>query len=244
MVTDPQRPQYLNAPPGGRPAHPPLVENVLAYARLERGRSDGRISACPSGSSPTDCRPVGRLRRPGRNAARSRNRRADPRRPDPRQSLSLEQILVNLVDNACKYAREAADRRIISRSSGSASDGTPAPRPRAGYLRRRASPPLPTILQIRPPPPHRPRRESASAWRRPPARSENAGRTFLLQPASWGWCLLRPVLPCGSSGRKRPGLFRAVFMGSIQFYRSSTFGVDRMPMIRYDNVSAHNPDYP
>jgi signal transduction histidine kinase len=90
-----------------------LVENVLAYARLERGRR-------PSAS---DCvTPAGLLERIGpRLAARAAHANmqceveiagscADV--PITTDSNVVEQILFNLVDNAAKYARAAEDRRI------------------------------------------------------------------------------------------------------------------------------------
>ncbi len=114
MVTDPRaRHEYLQTlhREAGRLTH--LVENVLAYARLERGRSDGRI----------ECLPVGQLLQPIADRLAGYAAQAgmqleveigeliqdDPILANP---SALEQILVNLVDNACKYAQEAADRRI------------------------------------------------------------------------------------------------------------------------------------
>jgi signal transduction histidine kinase len=90
-----------------------LVENVLTYARLERGRK----------VAPRETVSVGDLvdRLHNRLAARCRQAamelttemaddiRRRTLRTDP---ASVEQIFFNLVDNACKYAREAADGRV------------------------------------------------------------------------------------------------------------------------------------
>ena len=108
-----QQQQYLNTlrVEASRLSH--LVENVLSYARLERGRANGRIEEIP-------------LRE---LVARNRGRLADRARQADMELVvegaedafasvvranpsAVEQILFNLVDNACKYAAAAADRRI------------------------------------------------------------------------------------------------------------------------------------
>ncbi|MCK6552031.1 ATP-binding protein, partial [Myxococcota bacterium] len=89
-----------------------LVENVLAYARIERGRATGRIEVLALG----DVLP--------RITERLRDRAAQAEMElvtdlaavadhgVVADATALEQILFNLVDNACKYARAAQDRRI------------------------------------------------------------------------------------------------------------------------------------
>jgi signal transduction histidine kinase len=90
-----------------------LVENVLTYARLERGR----------GIVPRETVSVGSLvdRAHERLAARCRQTDMelvtatddDVRRRTLRtDAASVEQIFFNLVDNACKYASDASDRRV------------------------------------------------------------------------------------------------------------------------------------
>jgi signal transduction histidine kinase len=90
-----------------------LVENVLAYARLERGGVRHRLH--DTAVSELLDRVKGRLSERARHAdmeltvtfedeAASRVVRAD--------TAAVEQILFNLVDNACKYASGAADKRI------------------------------------------------------------------------------------------------------------------------------------
>ena len=90
-----------------------MVENVLAYARLERGRADGRVESIGLGQLLD--RVQGRLVQragpsgmeivvAGEAAARQRCVRANV--------SAVEQILFNLVDNACKYAADAEDKRI------------------------------------------------------------------------------------------------------------------------------------
>ncbi len=90
-----------------------MVENVLAYARLERGRGDGRVESIGLGQLLD--RVQGRL-----------VQRAEPAgmeivvagEPSVRQQFvqanvsAVEQILFNLVDNACKYAVAGEDKRI------------------------------------------------------------------------------------------------------------------------------------
>lgn len=90
-----------------------LVENVLSYARLERGRHVAKTEVVPLGSllSRVDDRLERRTKEAGMTWSRNRSDPALQKRVlvDP---LSVEQILFNLVDNACKYAKGAADRTI------------------------------------------------------------------------------------------------------------------------------------
>ncbi|MBM4030565.1 MAG: HAMP domain-containing histidine kinase [Planctomycetes bacterium] len=99
-----------------------LVENVLAYARIERGRARGRASSVPLSSLIERVRErlARRAEQAGMTLAVEMGEgsggiavRADP--------SAVEQILLNLVDNACKYASDAPDKRIhldLVRSAG------------------------------------------------------------------------------------------------------------------------------
>lgn len=91
-----------------------IVESVLEYARLGRRASSGTSQKIDAGSVIDRVRPAlaGRCERAGMELVM----------PEPAEvpsvrvladSDKLERILLNLVDNACKYASEAADRRII-----------------------------------------------------------------------------------------------------------------------------------
>jgi len=90
-----------------------LVENVLSYARLERGRARGRAASITLRGL------VDRVReRLGRRAEQA-GMTLVVEAPDDvlevavrADASAVEQILLNLVDNACKYACEAADKRI------------------------------------------------------------------------------------------------------------------------------------
>ncbi|GMV96769.1 MAG: hypothetical protein AMXMBFR83_11290 [Phycisphaerae bacterium] len=95
-----------------------LVENVLAYSRIERGRAGGLVTTLPVGELLERAR--GRLAeraaQAGMNLLVELNGQADrPVRADP---SAVEQILFNLVDNACKYAAGAADRSIVLEAAG------------------------------------------------------------------------------------------------------------------------------
>jgi signal transduction histidine kinase len=114
MVPTPEaRQKYLETlrREADRLAH--LVENVLQYARLERGRPGGRredvtLAALLERSAP-------RLA----DRAEQAEMKLEVDAAENVQALSLstdpaaiEQILFNLVDNACKYASHSQDKRI------------------------------------------------------------------------------------------------------------------------------------
>jgi len=114
MVTsEEKKKQYLETlrAEGGRLSH--LVENVLSYARLEKGRavrSMERISAAEIVER-TQERLEQRTRQEGMTLV------VDPPDRVPGVQVrgdlaAVEQILFNLVDNACKYASGATDKRI------------------------------------------------------------------------------------------------------------------------------------
>jgi signal transduction histidine kinase len=90
-----------------------LVENVLAYARLERGRKPQAIE-CVTLKTLLD-RIEPRLAHRAAQAGMQCEVHISPDAADVEFTTDLnvaEQILFNLVDNSAKYAREAADRRI------------------------------------------------------------------------------------------------------------------------------------
>jgi signal transduction histidine kinase len=88
-----------------------LVENVLAFARLERGRAaDGREIIAPADLLD---RLVPRLAARIQQAGMELMVSPSDFQTNVRVDLSVvDQILSNLVDNAVKYAGSAADRRI------------------------------------------------------------------------------------------------------------------------------------
>jgi signal transduction histidine kinase len=114
MVADPaQRQNYLATlrAEADRLGH--LVENVLAYSRLERNRAGYEVTVLKL----ADILP----RIAERLAERARQAGMElvveipaegSEQPVRTNALALEQILFNLIDNACKYAAGAADRRI------------------------------------------------------------------------------------------------------------------------------------
>jgi signal transduction histidine kinase len=85
-----------------------LVDNVLLYSRLERSRRDTRVESAPL----ADClaRLTPRLSDRAAQANMTVSLQVEPAAQATRiraNLLSVEQILFNLVDNACKYATSA-----------------------------------------------------------------------------------------------------------------------------------------
>lgn len=90
-----------------------LVDNVLLYSRLERSNRDTKVESAPLASL------LDRLTRRLADRASQAGMNLNVIVADDAQDLqikanllSVEQILFNLVDNACKYASAAADRNI------------------------------------------------------------------------------------------------------------------------------------
>jgi signal transduction histidine kinase len=114
MVPDPQQQQqYLQTlqTEAGRLTH--LVENVLAYARLERGRRHAPSKPVALGDflRGVEGRLAARAQQAGMTLVTEGLR--EHARVSIRANPSVvEQVLLNLVDNACKYASAAADKRV------------------------------------------------------------------------------------------------------------------------------------
>ena len=113
MVSDEKRLLYLTTMRTEADRLSNLVENVLAYARLERGRGSTRTETLTLGElvERAEGQLLQRVRQvdmqlvvEGENPALSTAVRVN--------AATVEQILLNLVDNACKYAASASDRRI------------------------------------------------------------------------------------------------------------------------------------
>jgi signal transduction histidine kinase len=90
-----------------------LVENVLAYARLERGRTAGRIESIALDNLIENTQD--RLCTHAGQAGMTLDIEGIEGHGDVvvlANRSAVEQVLFNLVDNACKYAGAAADKRI------------------------------------------------------------------------------------------------------------------------------------
>ena len=91
-----------------------LVENVLAYARLERGSARSRVERISLGDLIE--RVQGRLLQRAEQASMriSIDSMPEALKTEVHVDVSaVEQILFNLVDNACKYAAPSATERVI-----------------------------------------------------------------------------------------------------------------------------------
>lgn len=115
MVTDEaQRKSYLDTLTGeaGRLSH--LVENVLAYARLERGSAKARAENITIGELLDRILP--RLQQRADDCGMTVQVQAtetDRKTELHVDAAAVEQILFNLVDNACKYAAPRAAQPVI-----------------------------------------------------------------------------------------------------------------------------------
>lgn len=109
---DDTRREYLGTLRGEADRLGVLVENVLAYARLERQGKRHATSPMPmsslhalfQGRIESRAQQAGLELRIGHLPDQVRRLMADP--------VAVEQILFNLVDNACKYGANGADRAI------------------------------------------------------------------------------------------------------------------------------------
>lgn len=114
MVSDAaQRQSYLSTLRQEAERLSRLVENVLAYARLERGRTRDRLETVSLDAllSGMEMRLRERAEQAEMEVVIEAGETAlqGQLHTDP---SAVEQILFNLVDNACKYAAAATDRRI------------------------------------------------------------------------------------------------------------------------------------
>ena len=90
-----------------------LVGNVLSYARLEKGRKGADVE--PMALGPLLDRVNDRLEDRAHDAGMTLDRRVDDEVWSATVVVNaggIEQILFNLVDNACKYAADADDKTI------------------------------------------------------------------------------------------------------------------------------------
>jgi signal transduction histidine kinase len=112
MVPQEQQQEYIETlhRESNRLGH--LVENVLAYARLQRGRRARQLERVDLGA--LLAREEQRLREHAAKAGMEIAIELDSRDSVAAigDSMAIEQVLFNLVDNACKYARTAQDPRI------------------------------------------------------------------------------------------------------------------------------------
>lgn len=115
MVQDEERKRHYLATlcsEANRLSH--LVENVLAYARLERGSARSRIESLPLAQLIERVKP--RLAQRAEQAGLRVQVDGTPEALDAVVHVdvaAVEQILFNLVDNACKYAAPDATERVI-----------------------------------------------------------------------------------------------------------------------------------
>ena len=116
MVSDPAaRQQYLDTLVSESDRLGYLIENVLAYARLERQLSPSRAQSISVGDLLDRALPS--LRRRAEQANLPLDVKIPPEaaaRTCATDTIAVQQILLNLVDNACKYGRTAIDMTIAA----------------------------------------------------------------------------------------------------------------------------------
>lgn len=115
MVTDPEKRKfYLGTlcAEANRLSH--LVENVLAYARLERGSARSRVEKVSLGELIERVKPrlLQRVEQVGLNLVVD-SEPAALRTVVHVDVSAVEQIIFNLVDNACKYAAPDSTEKIV-----------------------------------------------------------------------------------------------------------------------------------
>jgi len=111
MVPEEKKMSYFDVlrAEGTRLSH--LVENVLSYSRLEKGKTHRTLEAVALGD--VIARTRDRLeRRSGQAEMMLAVETPDADVTVRADTGMIEQVLFNLVDNACKYAGQAEDRRI------------------------------------------------------------------------------------------------------------------------------------
>jgi len=122
MVTDgTRRKEYLGTlrTESERLGH--LVENVLSYARLESGKGRGHVETLALGELTERVSGVLSARAAQADMTLVVEVAEQAAHADVQaDTAAVEQILFNLVDNACKYAAAASDRRIHLRAGCSA----------------------------------------------------------------------------------------------------------------------------
>ncbi len=90
-----------------------LIENVLAYSRLERGRYGGQKETIAFGPWLERVQPrLAELAERADMTLIPADEKSTANLQLHTDVAALERILFNLVDNACKYARSTADKRI------------------------------------------------------------------------------------------------------------------------------------
>ncbi len=113
MIPDPARRQeHLESLRGEAERLSNIVENVLGYARVERGGAPVRAEASTLGALAARIEPVLRRRSERDAVAFAFDVQGDGGAPVTTDPDVLQRIAGNLVDNACKYGGPAAANRV------------------------------------------------------------------------------------------------------------------------------------
>ena len=173
-----------------------LVDDLLLLARLDDARAAAGRGRPPGRPAAVADRVVERLERQHGRSVRVRPGRAAERSPCRRRDDALERVVVNLVENAVRYARSRVEVTVQGSRRGRPADGGGRRPRRPG---RRPGARLRAVHPARRRPQPRRRAAPGSGWR---SSGNSSARTAAT--CTWTTLLIRRRRACGRSSACRP----------------------------------------